>query len=127
MDNRLTPGQNEIIEESLRSYPTVALPRSLTLDVISLVRSTPAPRFRITRYDLILVLVLTLVCSSMFAALQLLPVQVVLQLRIQAILFWQSLLVNACWLVPMLFFGLAAVLAGLTLPTLYRMTMNRGR
>lgn len=127
MEDRLTPGQNEIIEESLRSYPTVAMPRSLTLDVMSRVRSTPAPRFRLTRNDLILALVLTLVCSSIFAALQLLPVQVVLQLRIQVILFWQSLLVNARWLVPMLFFGLAAVLAALTLPTLYKMTVDGGR
>ena len=127
MEDHLIPGQNEIIEASLHSYPTVSMPRSLTLDVMSRVHSTPAPRFRLTRNDLILALVLTLVCSSIFASLQLLPVQVVLQLRIQAILFWQSLIVNARWLVPMLFFGLATVLAALTLPALYKMTLNRGR
>ena len=40
---------------------------------------------------------------------------------------WQAFLVNMRWLLPALFFGLAAVLAALTVPILYRMTMDGRR
>jgi hypothetical protein len=42
-------------------------------------------------------------------------------------LLYQHFLVNARWLVPALLFGMAAVLAAVTIPSLYKMTVDRGR
>jgi hypothetical protein len=127
MDDNLIPMHNEMIEDALRSYPTASMPRSLTPDVMARIRTSPAERYQLTRNDFILAVVLTGVVSSMLLAWQSLPGYVVLQIRIQGILAWQAFLVNMRWLLPALFFGLAAVVAALTLPTLYRMTMDRGR
>jgi hypothetical protein len=127
MDDNLIPVQNEMIEDALRSYPTASMSRSLTVDVMARIRTTPAERFQLTRNDIILAVVLTSAVSSILLAWQSLPGHVVLQIRIQGILAWQAFLVNMRWLLPVLFFGLAAVLAALTLPTLYRMRMDRGQ
>jgi len=40
-------------------------------------------------------------------------------------LLYHDFLVNARWLVPAALFGLAALLAALTIPTLIQMTTNR--
>jgi hypothetical protein len=127
MPDRLTPTPDQLIEDALRSHPISPMPRSITTDVMARIQATPAPRFHFTRNDTILTLVLTIVFSSIVFSLQFLPDHILLQLRIQWILIWQSLLVNARWLVPALFFGLAGVLAALTLPSLYRMTMGQRR
>lgn len=103
------------------------MPRSITRDVMARIQGTPAPRFRFTRNDYLLTFVLTVVFSSIVFGLQFLPGHIVLQLRIQGILIWQSLLVNARWMVPALFFGLAGLLAALTLPSLYKMAMDHRR
>jgi hypothetical protein len=125
MDKHLK--QDAQIEDALKSQSLVPMPRSITADVMARIQKTPAPRFTFTRNDFILAIVLTVVVSAIFFALQTLPPHVSAQLRIQGILLWQSLLVNARWLVPTLFFGLAAVLAAITLPTLYQMTMDHRR
>jgi hypothetical protein len=126
MDNRLR-GQNDILEDALHSYPASSMPRSITADVMARIQTVPAPRFQLTRNDAILALVLTAVFSAIIFGFQSLPPHILLQLRIQGILLWQSFLVNFRWLIPTLFFGLAALLAALTLPSLYKMTMDRGR
>lgn len=126
MDDRLTPRPEEIIEDALRSYPVSAMPRDITSILMARIQTTPSPRFQFTRNDYLITIVLTLVISSIFFSLQFLPGHVLLQLRIQAILTWQTLLVNARWLVPTLFFGLAAFLVVLTIPSLYK-TIDRGR
>jgi hypothetical protein len=119
--------QDAQIEDALKSQPLAPMPRSITADVMARIQKTPAPRFTFTRNDYILTIALTIVFSAIFFALQSLPGHVLIQLRIQGILLWQDLLVNARWLVPTLFFGLAAVLAAITLPTLYQMTMDHRR
>ena len=127
MDDRLIPTQNERIEDALRSYPPASMPRSITADVMARLQTTPAARFQLTRNDLILAVVLTIACSSIVFGLQFLPEHIVLQIRIQGILTWQRFLVNMRWLLPALLFGSAAVLAALTVPILYRMTLDDGR
>jgi hypothetical protein len=47
-----------------------------------------------------------------------LPPLVVAQIRKESVLFYQYLLVNARWLIPMISFALAGFLAALTLPYL---------
>jgi hypothetical protein len=125
MDKHLK--QDAQIEDALKSQPLAPMPRSITADVMARIQKTPAPRFTFTRNDYILMIALTIVFSAIIFALQSLPGHALLQLRIQGILLWQDLLVNARWLVPTLFFGLAAVLAAITLPTLYQMTMDHRR
>jgi hypothetical protein len=128
MDDRLSPKpQNKIIEDALRSYPVASMPRDITLNVMARIQTTPAPRFRFTRNDYLLALVLTIVFSAIFFGIQSLPPHILLQMRIQRILLWQSILVNARWLVPASLFGLAALLSALTIPSLYQMTMDPRR
>ena len=127
MDDRLIPNHNDRIEDALRSYPPASMPRSITGDVMARLQTTPAPRFQLTRNDLILAVVLTAVFNSIIFGLQFLPGHIGIQIQIQGILAWQAFLVNMRWLLPVLFFGLAAVLAALTVPILYRMTMDGRR
>ena len=127
MPDRLTPSSDQLLEDALRSHPIAPMPRSLTKDVMARIQRAPAPRFQFTRNDTLLTLILTIVFSSVIFGLQFLPDPIVLQLRIQGILIWQSFLVNARGLVPAIFFGAAAVLAALTIPTLYKMTMDHRR
>jgi hypothetical protein len=127
MDDNLIPTHNDRVEDALRSYPPASMPRSISGDVMARLQTAPAPRFQLTRNDLILAVVLTAVFSSIIFGLQFLPGPMVLQIRIQGILAWQAFLVNMRWLLPALLFGSAAVLAALTVPILYRMTLDRGR
>lgn len=124
MDKHL---EDALIEDALTSQTLAPMPRSITADVMARIQTTPAPRFQLTRNDFILAIVLTIVFSAIFFGLQTLPPYASAQLRIQGILLWQSILVNARWLVPAMFFGLAAILAAITLPTLYQMTMDHRR
>ena len=86
MDNLLTPNEQEhLIDDALRSYPLVKMPRDITESVMARLSSEPTLRFQITRSDYILALVLTLVLGGIILGFQFLPPIVVLQLRIQGV------------------------------------------
>ena len=120
MDNPLIPEQQKIaIEDALHTYPLAPLPRDLTADVMARIQTIPAPRlFRLTWSDLALSLVISLCVGAIWFGLQQLPPIIVAQIRKESILFYQHLLVNARWLIPVLSFGLAGFLAALTIPYL---------
>ena len=122
MDNRLK--QDAQIEDALKSYPLAEMPRSVTLDVMARVQKDTRPRL-VTWNDFALSLVLALSIGAVFFAVQSLPPIMLAKLRIQGILIYQDFLVNARWLVPTLFFGAAALLSALTIPTLIRMTIKK--
>lgn len=126
MDNSLTPEQqNLVIEDALRTYPVMPVPRDLSVDVLARIQAVPAPRpFRPTWTDLILSIVLALSIGALWFSLQNLPPLVVAQLRKESILLYQQILVNARWLVPMLAFSLAGFFAALTIPYLRRELMK---
>ena len=121
MDDLLTPNeQNLIIEDALHSYPLATMPRGITELVLARIRAEHAPRFRLTRNDYVLAVVLSLVLSAIFFALWSLPPYALLQIRIQGILLWQSFLVNYRWLVPLTSIMFGAVLAGFAFLQLLR-------
>lgn len=126
MDRRLK--QDALIEDALQSQPLAPMPRSITADVMSQIRSADAKRpALLTWSDFALNLVLTSCIAALWFTLANLPPILVVKLRIQGILLYQHFLVNARWLVPAMLFGLAAVLAAVTIPSLYKMTMDRRR
>jgi hypothetical protein len=128
MDSRLTSHTNdEIVQDALRTYPVASLPVDLTSAVMSRIQQTSAPRFRITLNDLLLSIVFTAVLLAAVFGIRSLPAPMSIQLRIQGILLWQNLLVNARWLIPALFFGLILLLVGTAIPTLMKMTIDRRR
>src|SRR5215213_8194791 len=102
MDNPLTPEkQNAMIEDALRTYPMVPMSRDITGDVMSRIRTLPAPRpFRLTWNDFVLSLVLAICVGAVWFSVQNLPPLVVAQIRKESILFHQQMLVNARWLIP---------------------------
>lgn len=122
MDNRIK--QDAQIEEALKSYPLAEMPRSITLDVMARIQKDIRPRL-ITWNDFALSLVLALSISVVFLAVQSLPPIMIAKLRIQGILLYQDILVNARWLLPSLLFGAAVILSALTIPSLLRMTFER--
>jgi hypothetical protein len=119
MDNRLK--QEALIEDALTSQPLAAMPRSVTVDVMSRIQKDTRPSL-ITWNDFVLSLVIALSIGALFFTVQNLPPIMLAKLRIQGILLYQDFLVNARWLVPSLLFSGAALLAGLTIPTLIKMT-----
>ncbi|RPI96887.1 MAG: hypothetical protein EHM40_00185 [Chloroflexi bacterium] len=120
MDKPLTPEKkNTVIEDALQTYPIATMPRDITADVLRRIQTIPAPRpFRLTWSDVALSLVISLCIGAVWFSLQHLPPLVVAQIRKESILFYQHLLVNARWLIPMLSFSLAGFLAALTIPYL---------
>ncbi|HSL31524.1 MAG TPA: hypothetical protein VK900_20140 [Anaerolineales bacterium] len=120
MDNPLIPENPDLaIEDALRTLPLASLPRTITGDVLAQIKAVPAPRsFHLTWSDIVLGMILSLSLSAIWFSLQNLPPIVVAQIRKESILFYQYLLVNARWLLPAVSFGLAGVLALLTLPYL---------
>ena len=122
MDNRLK--QDVLIEDALRSQPLAPMPRSVTADVMARIQKDARTPL-VTWNDFVLSLVIALSIGALFFAGQSLPPIMLAKLRIQVILLYQDFLVNARWLVPTLFFGLAAFLSALTLPTLIQMTIKR--
>ena len=121
MDDLLTPKeQNLIIEDALQSYPLARMPESITGLVLARIRTEPAPRFKLTRNDYVLAVVLSLVLSAIFFGFRSLPPHTLIQIRIQGILLWQSFLVNYRWLVPLTSILLGASLAGFVLVQLLR-------
>ena len=126
MDNSLTPEQqNLVIEDALRTYPVMLVPRDISIDVLSRIQALPAPRpFRLTWTDLFLSIALAICIGAVWFSLQNLPPLVVAQMRKESILLYQQLLVNARWLGPMLAFSIAGFLAALTIPYLKRELMK---
>lgn len=129
MDNSLTPErQNLLIEEALHTYPIAAIPRDISVDVISRIQSVPAPRvFRFPWSDLALSLVLTLCIAAVWFSFSHLPPIVVAQIRKESILFYQYMLVNARWLIPVISLGIAGFVSALTLPYLRQELMKNSR
>ena len=124
MDDHLK--QNARIEDALASQPLAQMPRGITTDVLRRIQKDARPAI-LTWNDMILSLVIALSIAALWFAAQNLPPIVLAKIRIQGILLYQDFLVNARWLVPSLMFGLAAILAALTIPSLYRMTIDHGR
>ena len=121
MDGFLTPNEQEnIIEDALRSYPLANMPRDITETVMSRIVREPAARFQLTRTDYLLAIVLTLVLGAILLGFQYLPPIVLLQMRIQGILLWQSFVVNYRWLLPLTSILLGTFLAGLAFHQLLR-------
>jgi hypothetical protein len=122
MDNSLTPEkQTAILEDTLHSYPIASMPRDITADVMSRIQTMPTSRpFRFTWSDLILSIIISLCIGAVWFSINNLPPIVVAQIRKESILFYQYILVNSRWLLPALAFGLAGLLAALTIPYLRR-------
>lgn len=120
MDHRLTPEQeNKIIEDALKNYPLAPMPRSITVNVMAHIQKDVRPVL-VTWKDVALSLVIALCIGALFVTVQSLPPILVAKIRVQGILLYQDVLVNARWLVPTLIFGLAAFLSVLTIPYLQR-------
>jgi hypothetical protein len=126
MDRHLK--QDTMIEDALKSQPLAQMPRSVTVEVMSRIQilETKRPAL-LTWSDFVLSFVLASSIGALWFTLVNLPPIMVTKLRIQSILLYQDYLVNAHWLVPALLFGMAAVLAALTIPSLYKMTMDHKR
>jgi len=113
-----------LIEDALKSEPLALMPRSITADVMMRIQTKERPTL-ITWSDFGLSFVIASCISALWFASQNLPPVLLAKLHIQGILLYQDLLVNSRWLVPTLFFGLAALLAALTVPTLIKLTVDR--
>jgi len=122
MDNPLTPNQqNIVIEDALYTYPVAPMPRTVTSNVMARIKTIPTPQpFHLTWQDLVLALIFSACIGAMWFSINNLPPLVVAQIRKESILFYQQLLVNIRWLIPVLSFGLAAFLSALTIPYLRR-------
>jgi hypothetical protein len=126
MDKKLD--QDPSMEQALKSQPLATMPRSITSDVMSRVQTTEAKRpVLVTWSDFGLSVVIAACIASLWFAIQNFPPILLAKLRIQGILLYQDFLVNEHWLVPALFFGGAALLAAITIPTLLGMTMDHTR
>jgi len=126
MDRRLK--QDALIEDALKSQPLAPMPRSVTTEVMSRIRTAHTKRpALLTWRDLALSAVITTCIGALWFTSANLPPNLVAKMQIQGILLYQDFLVNARWLVPALFFGMAALLAAITIPSLYKMTVDRGQ
>jgi hypothetical protein len=125
MDKKLK--KDASIEDALSSQSLAPMPRSITMDVMSRIQTSDAKRpALVTWSDFVLSSVIAACLAALWFASQSLPHILLAKIRIQGILLYQDILVNARWLVPALMFGLAAFLAALTIPTLLQM-VNRQR
>ena len=122
MDHSLTPEQQDaLIEDALHTHPLAPMPRPVTADVMSRIRTVPAPRpFRLAWNDLALAVALSLCIGAIWFSLDHLPPLILAQIRKESIRFYQHLLVNVYWWLPALAFALAAFLSALTIPYLKR-------
>ena len=126
MDNRLK--QDALLEDALKSQTLAPMPRSITQDVLNRIRAADAKRPAILTWsDFALSFVVSACFAAVWFASQNLPPILLVKLRIQGILLYQDFLVNARWLIPAVTFGLAALLAALTIPTLFKMAVDRRR
>ena len=124
MDNRLE--QDALIEGALKSQPLAPIPRSITANVMSRIQVEQRPAL-VTWNDFIIALVIALTIGALVITAQSMPALALAKLRIQGILLYQDLIVNARWLVPALLFSLAALFAGLSIPPLLKMTTDDRR
>jgi hypothetical protein len=124
MDNQLK--QDALIEDALRSQSLAPMPRSITVDVMSHIQKDTRPAF-LTWNDFALSLVIALCIGALLLTMQLIPPVLAAKIQIQGILLYQGFLVNARWLVPSLFFGMASLLSAFAIPSLLRMTMDDRR
>lgn len=124
MDNRLI--QDSQIEDALKKYPLADIPHSITNNVMARIQKDTRPQL-VTWNDFVLSLVIALCIGALYFTVLNLPPIMLAKIKIQGILLYQDFLVNARWLVPNLFFGFAALLSALTIPSLIRMTVDRRR
>ncbi|KXK11250.1 MAG: hypothetical protein UZ14_CFX002002927 [Chloroflexi bacterium OLB14] len=124
MDNRIE--QDSIIEDALKTYSLAEMPRNITVDVLSRIQKDKRPNF-ITWNDAVLSFVIALCIGALFFTVQSLPPILLAKIKIQTILLYQEFLVNARWLIPTLFFGIASLLFALTIPSLMKMMVDRRR
>ena len=122
MDNRLK--QDAQIQDALKSQPLAPMPRSITVDVMARIQADKRPAI-LTWSDFALSAVIASCIAALWFASQHLPPILLAKIRIQGILLYQDFLVNARWLVPAAMFGMAALLAALTIPTLIQMMRVR--
>ena len=126
MDKQLK--QHALIEDALQSQPFATMPRSITPEVISRVQTAEAKRPAVLTWnDFALSAVMASCLAALWFAVQHLPPILLAKLRMQGILLYQDFLVNSRWLVPALMFGLAALLAAITIPMLLQIMTNRQR
>lgn len=124
MDKQLK--QDAQIEEALKSQPLARMPRSITVDVMARIQTVDTRRPAIITWsDFALSSVIAACIAAFWFASQNLPPILLAKIRIQWILLYQDFLVNARWLVPAMMFGLAALLAALTIPALLRMISDQ--
>lgn len=124
MDYRLD--HNALIEDALQNYPLAPMPRDITANVMARIQTSQRPAL-VTWNDFAIALVIALTIGALFITVQNLPPVALAKLRIQGILLYQGFIVNARWLVPALFFGLAASFASFAIPPFLKMTMDGGR
>lgn len=124
MDNRLE--QDVLIEDALKNYPLAPMPRNITPNVMARIQ-VEKRLVLITWNDFVIAFVIALTIGALFITAQSLPPVALAKLRIQGILLYQDFIVNARWLVPTLFFGLAALFTSFAIPPLLKMTADRGR
>lgn len=121
MDPRVNP---DLIEDALATQPLAPMPRSITAEVMLRIQTDVRPQW-VTWNDLILGSVVMMCLAALWFTYLNLPPIVLAKLRIQGLILYYDFLVNARWLVPTLFFGLAALLAIFTIPALIKMTTDR--
>jgi hypothetical protein len=122
MDNRLE--QDALIEDALKNYPLAPMPRDITASVMARIQVDKRPAL-VTWNDFAIALVIALTIGAVLIAAQNVPPVALAKLRIQGILLYQGFIVNARWLLPAIFFGIATLLSALTVPTLIQMIRRR--
>lgn len=115
MDTQLN--QETQIEEALKAYPLVEMPHSITANVMAHIQKETRPTL-ITWNDFVLSFALASIIASLWFTFINLPPIVLAKLRMQSILLYQDILVNADWLIPTTLIGLSGFLFLLTLPYL---------
>ncbi len=124
MDNRLK--QDALIEDALQNYPLAPMPHDITTSVMTRIEMEKRPSL-FTWTDFAVALVIALTIGASFIAIQSLPPVALAKLRIQGILLYQDIVVNARWLVPAVLFGAAAFFSALAIPSLLKMTTDDRR
>ena len=126
MDKQLK--QDALIEDALKSQSLAPMPRSITADVMSRIQTAEAKHPAVLTWsDFALSVVIASCMAALWFASQNLPPILLAKLRIQGILLYQDFLVNSRWLVPAAMFSMAALVAALTISSLYKMTTNHRR
>lgn len=124
MDNRLK--QDALIENALKSQPLAPMPRNITMNVMARIQKDTRPAI-VTWSDFVLSFVIVSCVAALWFAMQNLPPILLAKIRIQSILLYQGFLVNVRGLDPAAMVGLAILLAGLAIPYLVQMTVDRRR